>query len=167
MARNAEITLPWADGDHRFRLGIGELELLQEATDVGPYVLAERFRARARAVRISEEPLLGFDGPERLVSFDGEANPPPMLPPLCSLKEIRETLRLGLVGGGMKHGDALRLVRAHVEERPIEDNRHYAFLVIQAALYGAPEERVGEFDAPDRDGEESKIPSPTESSGLA
>lgn len=42
MARDAQITLPWADGDYTFRLGWGELELLQEACDAGPYVILNR-----------------------------------------------------------------------------------------------------------------------------
>jgi hypothetical protein len=42
MSRDAQITLPWADGDHTFRLGWGELELLQEACGAGPYVILNR-----------------------------------------------------------------------------------------------------------------------------
>jgi len=40
--RDASITLPWADGDHIFRLAWGELELLQETCDAGPYVILDR-----------------------------------------------------------------------------------------------------------------------------
>jgi hypothetical protein len=163
MSRNAEVTLPWADGDYRFRLGVGELELLQEATDCGPYVLADRFRTRPRAVRLSDAPLIGADGAEVLIASDGEVNPPVVLPPLCSQKEIRETLRLGLIGGGTKSTDALKLVRAYVDDRPIEDNRVIAMLVVQAALYGAPEEQVGEPVAPDPERESSQNLSSTES----
>lgn len=42
MSRDAQITLPWADGDHTFRLGWGELEMLQEACGSGPYVILNR-----------------------------------------------------------------------------------------------------------------------------
>jgi hypothetical protein len=42
MSRDAQITLPWADGDYVFRLGWGELELLQEACAAGPYVILNR-----------------------------------------------------------------------------------------------------------------------------
>lgn len=162
MKRNAEITIAWADGDHRFRLGAGELELLQEETDFGPYVLADRLRTRLRAIRLSDAPLIGLDGDELLVSLDGEVNPPMMMPPLCGAKEISSILRLGLIGGGMKHGEALKLVRAYVDEKPIEDNRLFAFAVLQSALYGAPEERVGEPLAPDPEREENSTASPTE-----
>lgn len=162
MSRNAEISFSWADGDYRFRLGVGELELLQEATDCGPYVLADRLRTRIRAVRISDEALVGGDAPEFMFALDGEAGPPSTLPPLCTLKEIRETLRLGLIGGGMKPHEALRLVRSYVEEKPIEDNRLHALAIVQAALYGAPEERLGEPVAPDPEREASPNLSQTE-----
>ncbi|MBF2716264.1 gene transfer agent family protein [Agrobacterium vitis] len=42
--RNAELTMPWADGDYIFRLGWGELEGLQEACDAGPYVILDRLQ---------------------------------------------------------------------------------------------------------------------------
>ncbi|OHV84155.1 gene transfer agent family protein [Rhizobium sp. LCM 4573] len=45
MSRDAAITLTWADGDFKFRLGWGELEELQEKTDAGPYVVLQRLHA--------------------------------------------------------------------------------------------------------------------------
>lgn len=42
MSRDASITLPFADGDYTFRLAWGELKLLQEAVDAGPFVVANR-----------------------------------------------------------------------------------------------------------------------------
>lgn len=42
--RNAEVTLSFGDGDYRFRLAWGELELLQEACDAGPYVILARLQ---------------------------------------------------------------------------------------------------------------------------
>ena len=45
MSRDASITLTWADGDFKFRLGWGELEELQEKTDAGPQVVLQRLHA--------------------------------------------------------------------------------------------------------------------------
>ena len=43
MSRDASIgPLSWADGKYPFKLGWGELALLQEATDCGPFFLLER-----------------------------------------------------------------------------------------------------------------------------
>lgn len=47
MARDASIgPLSWADGDYMFKLGWGELALLQEATDCGPLFLLDRLRGK-------------------------------------------------------------------------------------------------------------------------
>lgn len=42
MSRDASATLPWADGIYTFRLGWGELIMIQEACDVGPFELLTR-----------------------------------------------------------------------------------------------------------------------------
>lgn len=47
MSRDASIgPLAWADGNYTFRLGWGELALLQEATDCGPLFLLERLAGK-------------------------------------------------------------------------------------------------------------------------
>ncbi|WP_193336166.1 gene transfer agent family protein [Devosia beringensis] len=47
MSRDASIgPLPWADGKFTFRLGWGELALLQEKTDCGPLALLDRLGGR-------------------------------------------------------------------------------------------------------------------------
>lgn len=47
MSRNAHITLEWADGTYEFRLGWGELSMLQEACDAGPFVILDRLQGGA------------------------------------------------------------------------------------------------------------------------
>lgn len=46
MSRDGSITLTWADGDYAFRLGWGEIEMLQEACDAGPWAILERLQLR-------------------------------------------------------------------------------------------------------------------------
>lgn len=117
MSRDAQITLPWADGDYVFRLGWGELELLQEACDAGPYVVLNRL-------------------------FDES----------WKMGDISHTIRLGLIGGGKAPVDALKLVRQWVEARPPMENIMFAKGILQAALMGAPEEKVGESEAANHEG---------------
>ena len=104
--RNAAVDLDFGGGRYRFRLAFGELEELQEATGVGPYLCLRRLLA-------------------------GE----------WQVQDVRDTLRLGLIGGGLTPNEALKLTRRYVEERP--DwllNATLAISVLSAALAGAPEE---------------------------
>lgn len=61
--------------------------------------------------------------------------------------DIRETLRLGLIGGGLAPTDALIKVRRYVDERPLYENVLPAVVVLGAALSGAPGDAVGEATA--------------------
>jgi hypothetical protein len=64
------------------------------------------------------------------------------------VEDISNVIRLGLIGGGMEPSAALRKVRAYVEARPPLENHPYAIAVLSAGLLGAPEEPVGEPEAP-------------------
>lgn len=49
-ARSCAVTQTWGDGEHRFRLGIGELEELDRLTGAGPeFLLSELEAGRGRA----------------------------------------------------------------------------------------------------------------------
>lgn len=85
MSRNASIgPLAWADGDYTFRLGNGELILLQEATDCGPLFLLDKLGGRHWKVQeISHIIRLGLigggtapDAALKLVRAYVEARPP-------------------------------------------------------------------------------------------
>jgi hypothetical protein len=78
--------------------------------------------------------------------------------------DIRETIRWGLIGGGMSPTEATKLVRDFVESRPPVENLVTAQLVLGASVVGAPEEEIEKkSEAPNLAGETN--PSPTESSG--
>lgn len=77
--------------------------------------------------------------------------------------DISHTIRLGLVGGGMKMTDALLKVRKYVEARPPTENLLFAQIILSAGCVGAPEEKVGEEGAPSPVEESGSTTSPTES----
>lgn len=59
------------------------------------------------------------------------------------VKDISHVIRFGLIGGGMPPADALKKVRAYVEDRPPAENLVYAQVILSAGLVGAPDESVG------------------------
>ncbi len=127
MSRDASITLAWADGDYTFRLAWGELEMLQEACDAGPYVILNRLHDET-----------------------------------WRLGDISNTIRLGLVGGGITPSEALKKTRAYVESRPPMENLIFAQAILSAACIGAPEEKLGNGEAPNPE-ESPSTASPMES----
>lgn len=117
MSRHGEIKIPWGDDEHTFRLGYGELRKLQEACDAGPPRIADRLRPY--------DPLRNPHGDN------------------WRTEDIRETIRLGLIGGGMEQSAALTLIRKFVDEVPLLQNRLIAWAIIQAAVAGVPDEPLG------------------------
>lgn len=115
MSRDASISFEWADGEHTFRLPIGQLRELQEKTGVGPLRLFQRLMEGSWMV-----------------------------------DDAREIMRLGLIGGGMKPDEALRLVKRYVDARPLMEAQSPAMLVLGAALHGTEQEpQPGKEEAPE------------------
>jgi len=67
--------------------------------------------------------------------------------------DVIQTIRLGLEGGGMAKEQARKLVKQHVEERPLTLSVLTAQTVLMLALFGPEGDPVGESQA----GEESPI----------
>ena len=82
------------------------------------------------------------------------------------IEDISNTIRLGLIGGGVEPVKALKLVRKYVEARPPVENLIYAVGILSAGLMGAPDEPPGEQEAPSQV-ETGSTTFPTESSDLA
>lgn len=55
---------------------------------------------------------------------------------VAALEDTRELIRLGLIGGGTKPTDALRLVRTYVEERPASENFGLVVDIVDAFYHG-------------------------------
>lgn len=60
-----------------------------------------------------------------------------------NVDDIRETIRLGLVGGGMPAAKALKLVERYVDDMPRKPNHIHAQAILDAALVGVPDDPVG------------------------
>lgn len=63
------------------------------------------------------------------------------------LNDIRETIRLGLIGGGKTPEQAMKIVRLCVDGRPLSESILVARLILTAALVGVPDDPVGKMEA--------------------
>lgn len=108
MSRDGSVTFAWGDGDHRFRLAIGDLIALEESLSVSPFIVLSRLRAGVPMIR-----------------------------------DAREVLRFGLIGGGMTPVAAGLLVKRWSDERPPSESLGPAAVVLAAGLYGVPDDDPG------------------------
>jgi Phage tail tube protein, GTA-gp10 len=137
---DGKITLTEWGTPVEFRLAIADCEQLQEVIN---------------RPRIAQGmPPLGPSGLFRLMAT-GDAWP----------HEVREVLRLGLIGAGMKADRALVLIKRHVEPSgKFVGASAMACAVLGAALYGVPDDPVGKEPTP---AGEPETPAMTSQSGLA
>jgi hypothetical protein len=63
------------------------------------------------------------------------------------IDDLRETIRLGLVGAGMSEKDALTKIRRHVDDFAKVDGKEPAMRILVAFLVGEPGEPVGKRSA--------------------
>lgn len=54
------------------------------------------------------------------------------------INDVRETIRLGLIGGGMTPDASLKLVQRYVDDRPWAESVPVAMVVLMAAIVGVP-----------------------------
>ncbi len=67
------------------------------------------------------------------------------------VNDVREPIRLGLIGGGMKPDDAMNIVKASVDGNPrgLAESVITAMAVLEAAIIGVPDDTVGKKSASD------------------
>ncbi len=65
------------------------------------------------------------------------------------LNDIRETIRLGLIGGGMAADDAMQLIKSSVDANPrgLAPSIVVAIAVLEAVIIGVPDDPVGKNQA--------------------
>ena len=122
-AEDGSITRPFGDGEHTFRLAIGQWRELQETVN-------------RRRLEIGQ-PVIG---PGVLVQILLTLNAWP--------DDIRDVIRLGLIGGGMKPDRALVLVKRHVENLPFFANSVLAGEIAQTAMFGPRDDPAGKEPTP-------------------
>jgi hypothetical protein len=117
------VALMFGDGEYSFRIAFGQWRELQESINKPRLEIGE--------------PVLGPMGLLRAM-LDGNAWP----------HDVREVIRLGLIGAGMKSDRALVLVKRHVERGAYFAHMPTARTILQAAMFGPPEDQVGKEPTP-------------------
>jgi len=149
MSRSGEITLPWGDKDHTFRLGIAEWEKVQEKCDAGPSELLNRmsplFAATEAGLSLHDAVRAGYVG-------------------TWKIHDVREPLYRGLIGAGMEPTPAGRVIRELVDERPLIESVCIAYQVVLASVVGVVDEPLGDPPGEETGGVETATASPAESS---
>ena len=107
---DGSVTRLWGDGEHKFRLRIGELRELENKRNSGAFEIYQRLAAGS-----------------------------------WRIDDVREVLRLGLIGGGMAAPLALGLVAKYAKETTFLMNVVVAREVIMAGLFGDPDDVVGKL----------------------
>jgi hypothetical protein len=117
------VTLIFGGAEYPFRIAFGQWRELQESVN------------KAR-IEIGEPAV----GPMSLFRalLDGNAWP----------HDVREVIRLGLIGGGMKPERALVLVKRHIEAAAYYDVLPAARIVLQYSMFGPPNDPVGKAPTP-------------------
>jgi hypothetical protein len=134
-AEDGSISLPLGGEEQQFRIAFGQWRELQESVN-------------KPRLEIGEPPI----GPMTLLRALLEGNAWP--------HDVREVIRLGLIGAGMKGDRALVLIKRHVEGAPFFESVPTARTVLQMAMFGPPDDLVGKDAPPPR-------PDATASSGLS
>lgn len=66
------------------------------------------------------------------------------------INDLRETIRLGLIGAGTDPSKALILVKRYVDDRPLIENVQFAMVILMAALVGVKGDDVGKKQTAER-----------------
>jgi hypothetical protein len=66
------------------------------------------------------------------------------------INDFRETIRLGLIGGGMAPEKAFTLVKRYVDERPWKESVLVATAVISSAVVGIPDDPLSKKGGADQ-----------------
>lgn len=135
------LSIVWGDGEHKFRLPLGQIRELQEKCGAGPATILTRLIA-------PQADLLKFPKPDK-DDFEGMALQSVIrtLRGDWRIDDVRETIRLGLIGGGATPSEAHKLVVRYVDERPPLESIGVAAEILMRALMGNTDDPVGKQEA--------------------
>lgn len=117
MSADASVEIFVGDAVYKCRLGIGEYRELQQ-------------KVNGRRIEMGLNPI----GPTTLANLLRANDAWP--------DDVRDVLRIGLVGGGMKPPDAHRLLVTHFDGKPPLPYYLPAFTVLMAAFVGVPGDEI-------------------------
>lgn len=138
MSGDASIELFFGDGPHRFRFAVGQFRELQE-------------KINGRRLALGA-PLIG---PTSLLSLIKLRE--------CWPDDLRDVLRLGLVGGGASREEAHRLLVNNFDDQPPMQFAETAFFALAAGLVGVPDDEIAEKKTKAETETTDPFPSPTSS----
>ena len=129
MSRHGEITLPFGAEERLFRLGIGQIRAIEERCNAGIPELLMRLEPLMRGVKAQ----LTFSQLQQAQMLG-----------TWRIDDVREVLLQGLIGGGMPSTEAGILIRAVFDEKISLGFAPTAYLVMEAAWHGPPDDLPGE-----------------------
>lgn len=117
MSVDASVDLVWGDGEHKFRFAIGQFRELQEKVNI-------------RRIAIGANPV----GPMMLLNSLRLNDAWP--------DDVRDVIRLGLIGGGMKPPDAHRQMVNYFDGTPLLTHMKTAHAILLTGMVGALDDPI-------------------------
>lgn len=132
MSRDGSIAFAWDEGSprRRYRLSIGHLGRIEEATGQSVFTLWLEFRTAVLLLEALAEDVL-----------------PAVASAIPKIEAFSEVIRQGLLGGGAGEAEADELVRTWVAPGGLGRAALNAERILRAALIGAPDEDPGKAGA--------------------
>lgn len=146
-----EVMLAFGDGDYLFRLPLKQISELEEKSKAGIGAIFARV-LQGRIMLKENGEMIGL--PTHAGYF---------------LSDIRETIRLGLIGGGAKPVEVSKLMERYVDGTPLRDQWNLAAAILAATIEGYTgkpktvegDKPVGEAPATAEEPSSSTSPSPS------
>lgn len=149
MSRDASITALFGSTERTFRLGIKQLDALDEDFQLGPGEIAKRLAPGALLLQA------GYKAHEVVAAGSGT----------WTRKLVRAVFDQGLRGAGVSAMEAGRILERDFDDEPLLEYLLPAYLIVMRCLVGVPDDPVGETSGEGTTTGQSPNLSPTDASG--